>query len=264
MEDASNNAAPGTKFHYSRVRKRGEPAWFDPQTDIRQVLPASFIAVVTSMEEQYEGMPELEHILQLHNYIRIFQIRVVEDTTPLDKQVAEFFNALATVPGDVLTAFLSRLTSVLLCIYALFCRRDAVTDREAIQAMFEYARLSTLSEVLSTETYRKVKDELRAAVPLAVQSRTTSSDAVVCLETGDEMERVKEMASLFLSCSGKCDWNAMAEACDKAFNAATDGKSELSDKEAIALALAYPTYKHPTLTVTTDGTEDKADTPAVQ
>lgn len=233
------------KLIFSRVRKRGEPDWLDPQTDIRRILPAVILNVLGGMEDKYGGRPDvLSDILYVHNCFRVFQIKIMEDPTPVDEQVDEFVKALAKVNKDVLCLIASDVVLAMLGIYSLFCRRDAVTDKESLHAMLEQARLIPYSRLLSPETHNAVRSELAAKVPLLVQNKTNEDGIAVCMETGEVLDHLKDIACGFMAISGNQTWEELSKACDKEF-----GSRPMSDQVAIALALAFPTYERPTLMV---------------
>lgn len=247
-----------SKLIFSRVRKRGEPDWLDPQTDIRKILPGVILNVLSGMEDQYEDRPAvLKDLLYVHNCFRIFQIRVVEDPEPIDKQVDEFVKALAKVDKDILKMIASDVVLALIGIYALFCRRDSVTDKESLHAMLEQARLIPFSRLLSRETHEAVKSEIEAKVPLLVQNKTNEDGIAVCMETGEVLDHIKDIACGFMAISGNQTWDELSAACDREF-----GSRPMSDKEAIALALAFPTYERPTLMVEQQVEEDNDGHPA--
>lgn len=234
-----------TELHFSRYRKRGEPDWYDPMTDIRKMVPQVLSAVLAKLEDQYADRPELQDIQYLHNCIRVFQIKVLEDPAPLTALVKEFFEALNVVPREIRFMWFSQVVSALLCIYALFCRRDSAVDGAALHSMLETTRLALLEDTLSPELWEKVRRQLQTCTSLLVSSRTCDGDMVVCHETGDVIENVRDLVKRYLGkYSGS--WSEMATLCEQAFSA-PDGKR--TDREQIALALAYPTYSQPTLTV---------------
>ena len=233
------------KFHYSRIRKRGEPDWLDPQTDIRKIIPQVMIDTFDNLETRFEGKPEEAYFLQLHNYLRIFQIRILEDPTQLGAQLKEFFDAVNRVPVAIQHEWFRQAVYTLLSVYALFCRRDAATDDQSLHAMLEHTRLTALKNLLSPELYKEVRLELQSQVPLLVTSRTDDSAMVVCHETGEVLDNIKQIASRYVVCEGVNDWNGLAAACDRVFST----RSIKSENDAISVALAYPTYDYPTLTV---------------
>ena len=247
------------KLHIFRFRAVGEPSFYDSNTDIRSMFPKIVDYVLSMMEDKYDSTDRMQDILYLHQCVEVFKIRIIEDKLAVESQVTEFLAAIVEVPAELRFEFTGMVFNAFFCIYALFCRRDSAVDGDALQAMLEYTRLSLLKDLLSPETYGKVKEELQAKVPLLVQSNVSTGSVAVCQETGEEFTRLKEIACQFMSCSGNQSWNTLADLCDKEFL----GGKNMSDSVGMALALAYPTYKHPTLSVelTKDGTEGKAEEP---
>lgn len=245
------------KLHIARIRKHGDPNWFDPYTDIRKIIPQVMITVAMKMEDCYEGKPEQQYVLYIHNCIKVFQIRILEDKMPLTQQISEFFKALVSVPAAILNEWQSQVVSAMMCVYALFCRRDAVTDGDAMHSMLEYTRLALLKDSLSAETWAMVEKDLRSRGSLLVSNNTTNTSSAVCQETGEVIDNLKQIACQFMLCSENRDWDYLAELFDKGFN----DSREKTDTEAMALALACPTYKYPTLMVEMDEPDSKAPEP---
>lgn len=238
----------GTKLHFSRIRKRGDPVFLDPQTDIRKIVPSIMCLAIMNMEEYYKSKHQEQDeadSLYLHNCIKVFQIRILEDPMALSSQIQEFFDAIVKVQSHVLVTWFSQVVQACMCIYALFCRRDSAADAKELHAILEYTRLLPLEKLLSASTYALVKKELESSTSLLVQSNIDTSSCVICHETCEMMEHLKELACMFMQCSGDQDWNSLAAACDREFST----QSRKSTEQSIALALAYPTYKFPTLTV---------------
>ena len=233
-------------LHIFRSRKRGEPDWFDPQTDLRRVVPAAMMEAVDYFIDVYEDKPEIrEAFFHIRNCIEIFRIRLLEDKAHVSLQISEFFDALSGVPVLVRDIWLHGSFRILICVYGLFCRRDSIVDQDALKTMMEYGRLSSLKDLLSEETWAKVKKEIQTQVSLLVHNRTDKDGIAVCEETGQIIEGIQDIAARFINASGDQDWNSKAAACDEQFYT-PDGKS---DAVNIAMALAYPTYSNPTLDV---------------
>ena len=230
-------------LHFSRVRRQGEALYFDPQTDIRLILPNVMQAAMERLLDEYADKPEEKALLHLSTCVRILQIRLEEDSLPMDAQLGEFMKAIEEVPAEIVNLWMGTVVRAMICAYALFMRRDAQSDSAALAAMLESTKLSLYRVSLQPGTYQKVREELGSSVPLLVQNKTRDG-VVVCHETGEVMERVKDIARLCMGCTGDRSWNALADACDEQFNA---GKH--TGKEQMALALAFPTYSHPCLTV---------------
>jgi hypothetical protein len=107
-----------------------------------------------------------------------------------------------------------------------------------------------------------MKADLRSASSLLVENRTRDG-VVVCPEDGVVMERVKDIARMFIGARPDATWNEIADACDEQFNSMRPKTRE----QEIALALAYPTYAHPCLSVEDngeDGSQDQAGQAADQ
>lgn len=242
-----------SKLHISRVRKRGEPDWFDPQTDVRKIIPTAMMETVDTLLLQCgDGSREEQDLLYLRQCIEIFRIRILEDPAHVSDQIGEFFFAIGKVCPQVRNAWFGGCMTVLMCVYALFCRRDSAVDRDELKNMLEYSRLCAMKDSLSDGTWTKVREELRNRGSLLVQNKTDSSSCAMCVETGQMFEGLKEVAARFINASGSQTWTDKAAACDEMFNA----PGERGDMVNLALALAYPDYDHPTLDVEMDVADD--------
>lgn len=246
-----------TCFHFTRVRRKGDSTYYDPQSDIRLIFPNVMQTAMSYVLDKYQGTEYEQASLHLYTCMRILQIRLEEDPLPMDAQLGEFLKAIGDVPKEVLSLWFGMVATSMTLVYALFMRRDAATDKQALASMLEYTRLSSYRDSLQPGTYEQMKKELRAASPLLVDN-TTRDGVVVCPETGEVMERVKDIARMFICVTGDKSWNALADACDEAFNSTRPKTKE----QAVALALAYPTYAHPCLSVEDsgdDGSQNEID-----
>lgn len=242
------------KLHFTRVRARGDSNFYDPGADIRQLLPSIAKTTLMALQDKYADTPLMQDFLTLHNYFCVFQIKLAEDPTPCSTQVLEFASAVQNVSAEARVLWLQHMVMLLLCMYGLFTRRDVRTDGAAVGAMLDTGRFVSLLSGLTDETRKQIKKEAGLAAVDALTApgheETDARGYVVCEETKEVFENIKELASIYLSHSGAHDWNSLAEACDAAFNA-----GGTPDKAAIALALSYPTYKQPTLTVETENVD---------
>lgn len=226
--------------------------FFDPNTDIRKVLPMILDAVLDGMRDTATET-ELQKIDYLSACVRVFEIRLVEDNLPLDEQLQKFWFALPKIGQAVLHTFFRRLSVAMLMTFGMFCRRDSATDKDVLRSFMENIRQSALKERLSPSTYAQVKNELKTGDSLLL-GRTQEDVAALELGTGDEIDGLKRIAKSCVQAGPDLTWDELAELCDKEFSA-----GRRSDAEQIALALAYPTYKQPTLGVEAEnGSEDEA------
>jgi len=251
------------RLHFTRLRAPGAMLMFDPQTDLRILLPAVGELVFDALDDMFKGADDevMKGIKHLHDCFRIFQIRMMEDRMPMASQVEEFFKAIVSVPPQVLNLWYGMLTRALMCICGLFMRRDAAADSQALQAMLETTKLSLYEGLLSPEAFSKLKSELSSSVSLLVQNKTHPGDVAVCRETGEVIEHVKDIASRFMGADAR-SWDTLAKLCDEQF-----GNGGHTRNEQIALALAYPTYgiQNPlTVTVEKEVDEPEAETGAAQ
>ena len=133
---------------------------------------------------------------------------------------------------------------LLKCLYALFTRRDAATDGKAIKSMLNTAMQATVLKKLP----EKERELVYAAFEHVDEDAVTDPNGkVVCEEEEHVLENIKELAALFISHSGPGDWNSLSKACDSFFK--SQESNELTENQKIAVALAYPSYDLPYLTV---------------
>ena len=57
MPEQEENKEPRTKLHVFRVRARGEADFYDPQTDIRKLLPYIGIMTIEDLKVAYKDDP---------------------------------------------------------------------------------------------------------------------------------------------------------------------------------------------------------------
>ncbi len=233
-----------TKLHFTRVRSKGDSSYFDPQTDIRRTFPTAAkltldLLMDTTKDEALKK--DYEYLAKCYN---IFQIRLMEDPTNLALQVAEFESAIRKAQPQTRAVWRETMLSLLNCLYALFTRRDVATDGKAIKNMLNTAMQASILQKLP----KKEQEMVYAAFePVDEDAVTDPNGKVVCEETEQVLENIKELAGLFISHSGAGDWDSLSQACDAFFR--TPEAEKLSDDQKIAVALAYPSYELPYLTV---------------
>ena len=245
------------ELHFTRIKAKGDSSFYDPGADIRQVLPSIAKTTLMALQDKYEGTELYKDFLYIHNCFCIFQIRLAEDPKSCSEQVDEFFAAVRKVSFEAMIIWLQYAAMVTLCVYGLYVRRDVKVDGPVAAAIMETGRFTALMDKLSPETKERIKQEAGAAFKDLVSPGTETVDQrgfVVCEETQLTIDNVKALAAPYMAATGDNDWNGLSEACDRAFNA-----GGVPDYPAIALALAYPTYERPALTVTLK-VEDHDDT----
>ena len=247
------------RLTYTRIRKQGEPDWFDPNTDVRKLVPNVMLHAIDIVETIFEKeKKEYKDALYIQNCIRIFQLRVIEDTGSVTSQLKEFMEAVSKVDKGVFWLWCRLFLSGMACVYALFCRRDSATDKDMLNAMLDTMRVDSLSDMLSESTLTAIRNDLRASY-LKLKDRVVGGGSVVCNETGEYIDNVRDIACKAIADAGSMSWSDLSKACDYVFS--TSGI--ISDTEAISVALAYPSYAYPTMTVVMEKNEssDKAEEP---
>ena len=248
-----------TKLHFTRVRAKEEPLFFDPATDIRRLLPAVAKATLMNLQDIFKEDSDLEaDFIYLHKCFCIMQIRLAEDIAPCEEQLNEFFDAINKVRKKSLFLWLQTMTTLLITLYGMFYRRDAKTDKDALKAMMNTAQFVGLCGFMPEQTRSQMrKDAFEAKSLYQLPESCDESGKVVCEETGEIMREVKELAGIFISHSGSGKWKDLAAACDMEFGI-DDGKKD--DKAMIALGLAYPDYNVGSLTLEVSEDEPARET----
>lgn len=235
-----------TKLHFTRYRAKGEPDFYDPQTDFRRLLPAAAKLCLEQLQEQFSGHPQFSDFQYLHGCICVLQIRMVEDPAPIDELMREFLNAVQKCDTASLNIWLANMMTLLFSLYGLFCRRDCKVDENALRNMMSWCQLGTYKDVLSYDTYKQMKAELyEAAVLQAPQNVVSGQGFVQCAETGDTIKNVQMLAGMLINHTGCENWNVLAACCDRAI----ESRPDLTQTQEIALTLAYPRYEDRSLAV---------------
>ena len=226
------------KLSIMRVRavQSGNSAPFmDPEADIRKIYPNIAKAVAMELGDYYADDPVAAGAFNtIHNYLVIMEIRLGEDSEACSKQLEAFYRALDSVPRRYVDEWMAGVTVASMIVYGLFYRRDYAYDgnpcidytKEAITAV------------------RKMREE--GAFKSPGREHYNQEGYAEDITTGAIYSRIQHIAKNHLQPNSDMTWDELADACDAEFNAVADNCEDL---KAMALALAYPTYKHPTLAV---------------
>ena len=247
-----------TKLHIFRVRARGEADFYDPQTDIRKLLPYIGLMVIDDMKVAYKDDPMAQYsISYLWNCLNVFRIRISEDNTPLAEQMLRFVEAINQVPQNIFSRFTTSVFVMLTTVYALYQRRDIQIDGPGQAQMLATARLADFMSMLPQECAEKLHSCVKANP--AFQEKFVSVDQTSNAEVAkdgkvvDMFTNLKERARLFLPADGDQSWEALAEACDQCFQMLP---ADAPVQTKAALCLAYPDYKYPTQCEFDEATEN--------
>ena len=265
MPEQEENKEPRTKLHVFRVRARGEADFYDPQTDIRKLLPYIGIMTIEDLKVAYKDDPMAQFDLSyLWNCLNVFRIRVSEDPTPLVEQMDRFIQAISQVNPVILNKFAVGVLVMQFVVYAVYQRRDIQIDGPGQANMLATARLADFMQLLEPafaeylKTTAKGSPMFREAI-VSVDP-TSSAEVRKDAELVKTFHNLKERARMFLPADGDKSWEALAEACDQAFDVLGD---KLTVQDKAALCLAYPDYKYPTqCEFDEDDDKGKAQTPS--
>lgn len=237
-------------LHVTRIRAKGEPTFFDPSADVRQIMAAMINISSGYLKTVYANDKEaLEAFDYLYRCFKIFQIRLAEDTAPVFDQVAEYEAAVRKVEPRLYHIWRDTIQSLMIGTYALFVRRDAKVDEEEMRKMLNYVQLPLLKTFLSEDTFNKVKSELESSEAIAKREKYEVGDGMaVEVETGQVIQNIKSVVAMFIGSADDMSWPEAADVCDRIFNERVEAGCE-DKKELAALALAYPSYEHNQLSI---------------
>lgn len=248
MTEQDQPKEPRTKLHVFRIRARGEADFYDPQTDIRKLLPYIGLMVTDDMKVAYKDDARAQYdISYLWNCLNVFRIRISEDPTPLAEQMLKFVEAINEVRPDILHQFTTSVFVMFTVVYAVYQRRDIQIDGPGQAQMLATARLADFMQMLPKECAEKLHKCVQAnpALQEKIVSVDQTSNANVAKDGKviDTFTNLKERARMFISFDGDGSWEALAEACDQCFQALPD---DAPVQTKVALCLAYPDYRFPT------------------
>ena len=250
-----------TKLHFCRVRGKEDAAFFDPQTDIRKLLPNIMADTLDLMEQACEDKESAKRVDNIRQCLYVFRLRLLEDPTPYAEQLKMFDTAIRRNGNELVDRFYAASGYMALAMVGLFMRRDSRADETLLHEMLFAAETGVLLTCLTPELRVSVKAclqaspvlEVRAGVNLATEKKTVTHNAIaVCPETGRLLQNLRGRARKYISTSGPSSWEELAAACDKEFS---NPSRKLPADGAISVALAYPTYDAPNLEVCCDEEE---------
>lgn len=237
-----------TILHFTRVRAKGDSTYYDPQSDIRAIFPTAAKLTLDLLMETIQDDNAKREFEYLAKCYHIYQIRLTEDGTSLLKQALEFANAIKKVRPAIRWAWQTTMLTLLNSLYALFTRRDVKTDGKAIKGMLNMAQEAALLQQLPKDKQEVLYAAFNNIGAIPEEDPTTDPNGkVVCEETEQVIENIKDLAQVFISHTGDGSWDSLAAACDAFFSSPDADKA--TDEQKIAVALAYPTYETPYLTV---------------
>lgn len=239
-----------TKIHFTRVRSKGEPSFYDPQTDIRKIVPATMKIAASIIESKYpEGTSEFDVATHIRKCIAIFQLRSVEDKTHTTDQLIEFIEAISKTNSKVVLEWIVYTNILMMSSYYLFCRRDAALDSEEYKDIIDYSAFSLIATALTKEERENIENKIKSNTGSFRTIKNIINEGGIIVK--DDMSvltrNAQAFAKLLISCSGDTDWNSLARACEQELE-----NNEHSKEEEAVLALAYPRYEDPGLSVEVD------------
>ena len=244
-----------TKLHFVRVRAKGNVEYYDPQMDIRALLPSATELVLDVLDQIAQDEQLKQEFKYLTKCFRIFQIKIREDDKDLVDIVNEYHRATCKVSARAMAQWSSTMMIMLSTMYGLFERRDCAADKDSTRGMLNTAKLSTLVSVLPAPIMEEVRAVYKQRQEVLDESFKPKYDGTI--ETAEKhvvVTDVKKLACILVEYEGSDDWEDIAAACDSFYR--SDKRKDLNDVGQLAVALAYPTYESPYLEA--DG-EDNAE-----
>lgn len=240
-----------TKLHFTRVRSKGDSSFYDPQSDIRVILPTAVKMTLDVLMQVNKDDWLKKEFSYLAKCYAIYQIRLAEDSTNMVQQVAEFENAIRKASPRAKMLWMHTLFTLLNAVYGLFTRRDTKTDGAAIRGMLNTAQQSALLSLVTPEQASEIINKFREIGELYEEAPNIDINGVaVCIENDEVVKNIKQLAHVYIDNTGASDWDSLSKACDDFFLSADADK--LDNASAVAVALAYPSYERPYLEAVVD------------
>ena len=233
-----------TKLKFMRFRARGGSDYYDPQTDIRVVLPALVEMTLDVLAETSSDEKLHQEFIYLTKCFRILQIKLKEDDKDVAELMNEFYGAICKVSARALSRWTNTMTILLVTVYGFFDRRDSATDGPAIRSMLNTAKLTAMTACLPKELMEQVAAIYKYRNQILDEQYCPTEDGTVrCVQLDEDVILdIKKLVSTFIDHDGSDSWEDMAKACDDAYM-----HKKLTEKQKLAAALAYPTYESPYL-----------------
>ena len=241
------NEEPKTRLHFMRARARGGAAFWDPQTDVRTLLPVMAELALDVLDQITPDEGLRKEYKYLTKCFRVFQIKIREDNKDLVTLVNQFQEAICKASFTAIAKWSSTVMILMTTMYALFDRRDIQADGKETRAMLNTAKVSALVAALPPELMKQVAEVYRLNGELLEDDYVPKHDGEIHETSRDEivLTDVKKLACILIDHDGSDDWEDIAKACDAYYQ--SPEREKQSDMNQLAVALAYPTYESPFL-----------------
>lgn len=238
-------------LHFSRIRPLGLPNFMDPQADICTVTGRAISAVLADIQQASNklNIPR-EDIQNLIGLLEVFSIRLRQDTVPLAQQMKQFAQAYNKLPTQLTALFMQLFGYSVFTQYALFMRRDARHDQKQTVKILPSVLVLTNSFAQATpqalEAYDKCcKSLVQDTLNVVTHNKSILNQMRVDAVTDDGSVQFKNIkATAFKAVGGSITdtWQTLSQKCAHKLQQVDD-----TSQQAVALALAYPSYKYPFL-----------------
>lgn len=236
-----DDSAPSPSFSVFRFRQMAEQGsdFYDPVTDMLNVLPAAVQSTLETMEPILDEMGMLGNGCVFANNLHNFcEIRVLEQKDPIDYVLKEYMEVFRDAPITVRMMFTETLFINLMVMYAVASRRTSHNQQKKILDMEDTLRLgSVLTQVSDTTRTQVIRDLARFWGTSINMVNTPASDEKIGfldeqynLVMSDAKDFVAQVVPVK---DGPRSWNTIADILDK---------RPVTSTEDQAIKETYPKY----------------------
>lgn len=236
------DSAPSPSFNVFRFRQMAEQGaeFYDPVTDMLNVLPAAVQSTMETMEPVLDEMGMLGDGCVFANNLHNFcEIRLMEQKDPIDYVINEYMEVFKDAPITVRMMFTETLFINLMVMYAVASRRTSRNQPKKILDIEDTLRLgSVLTQVSDNTRAMILKDMARFWGTSINMINTPASDEKIGF-VDEQYNIVLSDAKDFVAKSipvkdGPRAWSTIADILDR---------RPVNSAEDQAIKETYPKYK---------------------
>ena len=240
--DTQEGSAPSPSFNVFRFRKMDEAGqdFYDPVTDILNILPEAIQNTMQTMEGIIDNDPEFQSACDMaYNVHQMFQIRLIEQKDDIDVVLSDFLKAFYQAPAKFRAMFTEILFMNLMVMWAVAQRRTSANKPKKLVESKDVMALGSLMVYLSQNVQDAVKrDTMRTFTDALKELKTEASDEDIGFV--DEQNNIilddakSFVASIVPVKDGPRAWSTIAQILsNRELNTITD----------IAMHETYPDYR---------------------
>lgn len=239
IQDDSAHSPSFSVFRFRQMTEQGSD-FYDPVTDMLNVLPAAVQSTLETMEPVLESMGMLGDGCVFANNLHNFcEIRLLEQKDPIDYVLKEYMEVFRDAPITIRMMFTETLFMNLMVMYAVASRRTSNNQQKKILDMEDTLRLgSVLTQVSDTTRTQVIRDLVRSWGDSINMVSTPASDEKIGF-VDEQYNLVLSDAKDFVAKTipvkdGPRSWSTIADILDKRpVNSVVDQ----------AIKDTYPNYK---------------------